>query len=55
MPNKSIHKVFMKKHNFYKTGDKDAPDIIKDRNGEVVLNLCRSCGKAEGDLNSYCE
>lgn len=41
-------------HIFYKTGDLDTPNFIKDRNGEVVLNLCRMCWKAEGDLSSSC-
>lgn len=42
------------KHTLYKTGDKDAPDIIKDRNGEVVLGLCKVCGKAERELEQPC-
>ena len=42
-------------HKLYKTGDADAPDAIKDRNGEVVLRLCRSCGKGEAELvERYC-
>lgn len=38
-------------HELYKTGDADAPDAIKDRNGEVVLAQCRKCGKAEIQLD----
>lgn len=38
-------------HDLYKSGDEDAPDNIKDRNGEVVLALCRRCGKGEADLD----
>lgn len=41
-------------HDLYKTGDPDAPDVIKDRNGEVVLGLCRMCGKAEVELSEPC-
>ena len=39
------------KHNLYKTGDGDAPDAIKDRNGEVVLDLCRVCNRGEAELD----
>lgn len=38
-------------HRLFETGDFDAPEAIKDRNGEVVLALCRVCGKAEADLD----
>ena len=41
-------------HDLYKTGDKDAPDIIKDRNGEVVLELCRRCNLGEAELVKSC-
>lgn len=41
-------------HNLYKTGDADAPSVIKDGNGEVVLGLCRDCGKGEIELNGPC-
>lgn len=41
-------------HVLYKTGDADAPDVIKDSNGEVVLGLCRACGAAEIDLQMDC-
>ena len=37
-------------HELYKTGDKDAPEQIQDRNGEVVLDQCRHCGRAESQL-----
>lgn len=37
-------------HELYKTGDADAPEQIKDRNGEVVLDQCRNCGRAESEL-----
>lgn len=42
------------KHDFIKTGDPDAHRYITDRNGEVVLNECRACGQAEGDLEEEC-
>lgn len=38
----------------YKTRDPDAPETIKDRNGEVVLGLCRKCGRAEVELDEPC-
>lgn len=42
-------------HDLYKTGDADAPDHIKrDRSGEVVLDLCRTCGCAESQLVGVC-
>lgn len=41
-------------HNLYKTGDADAPEVIKDRNSEVVLGLCRDCGKGEIELDGPC-
>lgn len=37
-------------HELYVTGDKDAPPQILDRNGEVALDCCRKCGKAEYEL-----
>jgi len=40
----------MPKHKLYTTKDKDAPEAIKDRNGEVVLSMCKICGKAEAEL-----
>lgn len=43
------------RHEFYKDGDKDVPEQIKDRNGQVVLTLCKLCNQAEGELKSdYC-
>jgi len=37
-------------HDLYKTEDGDAPESIKDRNGEVVLALCKKCGRTESQL-----
>jgi hypothetical protein len=42
-------------HDLYETGDPDAPDVVKDRNGKVVLGLCRRCGRAEIELSEPCE
>lgn len=38
------------KHRLYETEDKDAPEQIKDRNGDVCLGQCRRCGRAEIQL-----
>jgi hypothetical protein len=43
------------KHDLYKTGDADAPAAILDRNGEVVLSLCRNCKRGEIDLKNNIE
>jgi hypothetical protein len=37
-------------HRLYETGDIDTPLSVQDRNGEVVLALCRVCGQAEADF-----
>lgn len=47
-------KFWIEGHVLYKTGDMDAPDVIKDRNGEVVLDLCRVCNKGEVELSQPC-
>jgi ribosomal protein RSM22 (predicted rRNA methylase) len=44
----------LKQHQLYETGDKDAPDIILDSNGEVCLSLCKVCGGAESTLPTRC-
>lgn len=41
-------------HDYYKTGDKDTPEEICNRNGEVVLSQCRVCGQAEAELEVTC-
>ncbi len=41
-------------HVLYETSDEDAPDCVKDRNGDVVLGLCRTCGRAEVELSEPC-
>ena len=41
-------------HDIYKDGDENIPDCVKDRNGQVVLGLCKKCGKAECELDEPC-
>ena len=41
-------------HVLYVTGDPDAPNSIKDRNGEVVLSHCRVCNGGESELEETC-
>ena len=41
-------------HDLYKNGDADIPSSIQDRNGEVVLSLCKRCGKGEIELSGSC-
>jgi len=37
-------------HELYKKGDAGIPEQIRDRNGDVVLDCCKKCGKAESEL-----
>jgi hypothetical protein len=46
-------KAGMVEHDFYKTDDVAAPNSIKDRNGEVVLSLCKKCNRAESELTPF--
>lgn len=41
-------------HILYRDGDEDAPEVIKDRNGHIVLDLCRVCGLGEMRLEEAC-
>ena len=41
-------------HDLYKNGDANIPEVIKDRNGEVALRLCKRCGRAECELDEPC-
>lgn len=41
-------------HKLYETADNDRPKEICDRNGEVVLGLCKVCGQAEVELQDTC-
>lgn len=43
------------KHVLYQQGDLDSPACIRDRNGDVVLGMCRICGKAEAQLDEPCQ
>lgn len=36
----------------YTTQDTDRPNVVCDRNGEVVLAMCKLCGKAEEELTA---
>jgi hypothetical protein len=38
-------------HKLHKTGDYDNPHQITDANGQVVLALCRKCGRGEAELD----
>lgn len=44
-------------HTLYETSDIDKPEVICDRNGEVVLAMCKKCGLAESQFDDkpYCE
>ena len=39
-------------HDLYTDADKDRPDVICDSNGQVVLGLCKRCGKGEAELTN---
>lgn len=41
-------------HDVYTNADPDRPAVICDKNGEVVLDLCKRCGKAEVELSGAC-
>jgi hypothetical protein len=41
-------------HDLYKDGDPKIPKQVLDRNGQVVLGLCKRCGKAECELDQPC-
>lgn len=42
-------------HQLYTDDDKDRPDVICDRNGQVVLGLCKRCGRGEAQLEESCQ
>lgn len=44
----------MNSHILYTDKDYDVPDSIKDNNGDIVLHLCRRCGRGESDLYQPC-
>lgn len=41
-------------HIFYQTGDYNVPCGITDKDGVVVLSLCKICGGAECELTTDC-
>ena len=41
-------------HVLWCDGDEDIPDQIKDRNGQVILDLCKNCGRGEVELEEPC-
>ncbi len=43
-------KLRVLEHDLYADGDADIPEQITDSNGQVVLNLCKVCGKGESEL-----
>ncbi len=50
----ALRKMCEKPHELYMTGDADAPECIKDRDGHVVLDLCRKCNRGESELDGGC-
>jgi hypothetical protein len=42
------------RHELWQDGDEDPPSSILDSNGQVVLSLCKVCGRAESELASEC-
>ena len=50
-----LEQANLQNHVLFKTGEPDTPDCIKDRNGHVVLNMCRVCGKGEAELSQPCD
>lgn len=42
-------------HTLWQTGEEGCPEVICDRNGEVVLGLCKVCGRGECELVEPCE
>lgn len=41
-------------HDIYKDGDENIPSTITDSNGSVTLGLCKTCGRAECELEEPC-
>ena len=41
-------------HEVFSNDDTDAPNSIKDLHGDVVLDLCKKCGKAESEHSQPC-
>jgi len=47
---KEFNAKFFGGHNLFEDGDKNIPKCITDSNGQVVLAMCKVCGKAESEL-----
>lgn len=41
-------------HTLWETGEEGVPEVICDSNGEVVLGLCKVCGRGECELVEPC-
>ena len=50
-----LHKRNYVTHSLFETGDADCPEQAKDRNGEVVLGVCKNCGRIEAELAEPCD
>ena len=44
----------MVKHQLWAKGEPGLPEAVTDRNGDVVLGMCRVCGQAEAELEDAC-
>lgn len=53
-PKTTEQKTEPRQHILYEDGDTDIPEDILDRNGEVVLGLCKVCFRAECELAEPC-
>lgn len=42
-------------HELFQTGDIGCPEQALDRNGEVVLGVCKNCGRVESELAEPCD
>ena len=42
-------------HELFETGDPGCPEQALDRNGEVVLGVCKNCGRVEAELAEPCD
>jgi hypothetical protein len=41
-------------HQLWSTGEEGCPKVICDNHGQVVLDLCKVCGKRESELDLEC-
>jgi hypothetical protein len=51
---KKAYRALNNNHTLWKTGEEGCPSAIQDWNGEVVLGLCKVCGKGECELVEPC-